>query len=505
VLVCTLLAAVFAAPTPAHAGIEVSVGYSGGPYYVKDNYSDAEIAGMSDGRIYEYSAMDEGGFMRKGFGRGIHVDVLFAAADVDPYGLSHFYFLTLDQYLSNNWGTGYAYWTYSTLSEPRSYYSELPQHFNFSRKQAERGIFASELDAVLDSAVSVPAILASSSSYARVDSADDPRWNDASLMSTSSKYRLLFGQAHPAEVDSRFAAHDVHGMVCILGGKPEIVFDQVDVEGEVGTTITIKPSLLANDELVASEGVKDITWESSDPTVATFTKNGDGSITVTIVGEGEANIGGTFGKDPAYQAVASIGVNKTGTGTGLNGGGPGGGGPDDNAPADPGVPNGTGGTDVMEREGEGTALPAGSDLRPVDSGEKPADATVPVQSDSLEGIEDSPTPLSANFAEPSPGEAGALGGEAAWQLSIKTDEEKELEDEEAQESLLQLLSFDENSGLVYGVGFGGLLFLGSLYRVGRYELLRDPYQGRPRPSARDRKGGRPARIAGVSLVMWEKV
>jgi ribosomal protein L12E/L44/L45/RPP1/RPP2 len=498
VFIGALLFALLVAPIPAAADITVRVGYSGGPFYVKGAFSDAEIARMSEGP-FMYSTFDKGEFLRKGFGYGVTVENLFEAADVDPYGLWRFYFVTRDAYMDDNDGYGNNYWTWEELSRPRYYYDGLAQNYDFE----QHGVYQSMLQEILNSAENTPAILASRSSYRRVDSLAS--WDDMSQMSADKNYRLLFGTAQLGDVDARFNAHSITEVICVLGGRPEINLEQTDVEGKVGDEFTIRVTLKSNDELVTEQGVKDIEWESLDKSVATVTKNFDGSITIKIVGEGKVNISGNFGRSPhpEFQASGSVGVNKIGEGTGsgtdvgsgsgsgTEGEGTGSGTEGEGTGAGDGTDDkgsgGSGGDDEIEREGEGTAIPEGSDLRPVNSSGQASDpAPAPSDPKATESIDDDLAPLSASLENAASGEMGAAGGSAAsaWQLTLTSNEEEEEgeEDEEGDEDMpFQLFDFDKNPGRAYGMSLGALLCLGGLYRVGHYELARDRYQPKRRP------------------------
>jgi hypothetical protein len=448
-LICSVI---FVTPTQAAADIVIKIGYAGGPYYEKHYFSDAEMTAMSG--LHEYSNFDKGNFLRKGFGYGIDLDSLFDKAGIDPYMVWRFFFNTRDGYLADNGEDGYAAWSKGELTKTRYYYPALIEHYDFKKKD----VFNDRVAEIKASQITVPTILASSSSYERVHSRDDPRWFSSSFMSSGNRYRLLFGQTAYNAGDARFNAHSIQEILCILGDKPTIMIEEGDIEGEIGDEFDIDLTLLADDELVAKEGVKDIAvdWLTVDPNVAEITKNANGSLHVKIVGEGATNINLSYGRssDAQYVARASIGVNKIGEDI-----------TEEFPGSNPDDPDGTGLGSGTEGEGAGS----GDGTDDWDSNTSRLELTA----DSAESLDEAPTPLAGDSANAESGVSGALGsGSGLWQLELAAIEEES--------APLQLLVFDEHPAWTYGIGLGGLLLLGGLYRVGNYELSRDHYRPRPR-------------------------
>lgn len=167
-------------------------------------------------------------------------------------------------------------------------------------------------------------ILALESSYEKVFSADDEAWTDLSgIDRRESGYRLLYGQTAPNVSNSRTSVHSIQAVTCILGGSEGTNIPEVDLgiddghlEMEVGDSYTFFPTLKSEDSTVSDNGIHDVTWWSSDETIATVKKNDDGSVTITIVGEGEVSIGYSFGNSPyeAYRTTGQFGMSGTGTG-----------------------------------------------------------------------------------------------------------------------------------------------------------------------------------------------
>jgi hypothetical protein len=491
-----LLFSIFSRPTPAAADLRVTVGYSMGPYYEKAYLSSGDVAAISEGP-YEYSFITHGPFLAKGYGTGPQVRSLIDISGVDTYALDNIYFYTYDSYVSDNGIDNIRVkWSYSNFTNPRYYYPSLIDHWNFNASNNNQGgtatgIYEDGYDEVWSSGMEVPAILASSSYFMKMGNKDDPNWQfNASNMRSDGYYRLLFGQTVPEDSAAYDSANMVNAVACVLRGKPVINFDVGDLEGGVGDEFTIMPELLADDPLIAEQGLKDIKYKSDDESIATVTKNSDGSITIRIVGEGSALIGATFGNDSRHQAQTNLGVNRTGDGpgTGGSGDGPGSGiggdGLGDGDGSDLDGSGGTGGTDNQEQEGSGTDAPEGSEqsegselpdntkLTPINPQSEPDPDLILDSPEAAVEIGDDQAPLSTLAGNAQSGAAGEMGGQV-MKLVIKANE-PEFADQE--------LRFDANSLLAYGLGVGGLFCLGGLYRVGHFELSRDPFQPRRRLS-----------------------
>lgn len=339
----------------AWADLTVYVGYAGGPYYEKKTYTEAELWALSDGVIYEYSSIDSGGALRKGFGVGVTLTSLFTNAGIDPNSMWRFYFSTSDNYIEDDGGSGTDAWYFSNLeSTPRYYYPDLISYFDFATGSIESQEAMSLMEQTREH---TPSILALESSYEKVFSADDEAWTDlSSIDRRDSGYRLMYGQTAPNVSNMRTSAHSIQAVTCILGGNEGVNIPEVDLgtsadrlEMKVGESITLTPSLRSEDSTVSEMGVHDISWSTSDPEVATVVQNEDGSITITIVGEGTVSIGYSFGNSPyeAYQTKGSFGMSGTGgdgSGEGEDDGGGNGGdddqsgdGVDDNITLNPGT------------------------------------------------------------------------------------------------------------------------------------------------------------------------
>lgn len=322
---CLFVALLLVNPVHAWADFAVYVGYSGGPYYEKARYSDAEMQAMSDAKLYEYTAFDSMPSLRKGFAYGVRLSTLFSNAGVSSAELKRFYFSTKDGYIADDGVEGYGAWTYDYLvNTARYYFPNLRYAYNFEEQEID------DIDLAWEGAVSVPAVLAYSSSFTRVSSEDDASWTNTEGMS-SSGYRLLFGQTNPTVADARAYADVIKAMTCIFQGTPELTFDTDEsgnlFDAKVGETVTIKaPTISAADEMIEAYGKYDFNWSVSDTGVADFVRDEDGnvliaedgSVQLVIKGEGDVSITASYGNSPSsdYIASASAGGKGNGSGTG---------------------------------------------------------------------------------------------------------------------------------------------------------------------------------------------
>lgn len=300
----------------AGAGLTIYVGYAGGPYFEKAHFTETQLQSMSDGVTYEYSATDSGGFLRKGFARGVHLSTLLNEAGVQPEAMFRFYLGTSDGYINNDdaYGTNGDAWYYSSLvGQPRYYYSALYDYAKFIGDAFE-GIYSEGQDVVLQSSSVVPSILALQSSFERVNGSSRDKW-DYQPISNSSGYRLMFGQTNPSDVTAHDSAMNVRAITCIIGGHDGTDIPKIDIGNLIevlkkttaGQSVTFMPGLVnVQDPLVAQLGAKDIVVTSDNPDVLEATQNADGSWTLAVKEKGKANLAFSYGdsKNPDFVAKA---------------------------------------------------------------------------------------------------------------------------------------------------------------------------------------------------------
>ena len=245
--------------------------------------------------------------MRKGYGQGVALADILDTVDIDPSHMFRFYIATKDNYKQDDGGVGAGTeaWYYNELCRTnRYYYPHMRECTSFDYGH----VVIHESSYLRQDAEYVPSIIALRSSFVRLADLNDEAWETSNL-GTGAGYRLMFGQTSPTLFGARDFAQQVIGIVCIVGGEdgtdvPEIVIpDEVqDVlkNAEVGTKIKFTPGLTnVHDALIADLGWRDIEFDyDADNGVYTLTKNDDGSVEITIVGECDEPItlGAHFGK-----------------------------------------------------------------------------------------------------------------------------------------------------------------------------------------------------------------
>lgn len=353
----------FADATPST--FTIYVGYSGGPYYAKTVYSNADMWAMSDGAIYEYSSIDSSKNLRKGFGQGIVLSNLLANAGV-AVSVERYYFNTADSYGGTTDGalTAGDPWSYDELiGKTRYYYPDYPTHWSWNL----HGVF--DKDGLEATRVQVPSILALKSSFLRITSQEecDMLWNDSGRMSTNAGYRLMFGAESSTVGTARSFAAVVVGITCIMPGYIEVSFPSNVIEGEVGDVIDLTPTISSStgelDSTIAANAAKDVQYVSSNTDIAQVFQKADGTWAVKINGEGSFSIGYSYSTSAYdYYKQGSTGyLAGTGDGTGDSGDGSGSGedgnnkgAGDDGSGTGGGGDDGTGGgTGKADGKGEG--------------------------------------------------------------------------------------------------------------------------------------------------------
>ncbi|MDO4841304.1 MAG: hypothetical protein Q3982_01320 [Phoenicibacter congonensis] len=342
-----LFALLCVTPNNAYADFSVYVGYSGGPYYKKTVYSDADMVAMSTGVTYEYSAIDQMPAVRKGYGKGVLLSQFFSTSGIDTSVLKRFYFSTTDGYVADDGVEGYGAWYYQDLCvTPLYYYPYL-----FEGTEIIDGKTYMDQNIVFNDAQVTPTIIAYEWSFQRAFSQsewDSPNWK-------SEPYRLMLGQESPIKMGgARASAQNVLSMTCIFNGTPEISFgDKTSFEGNVGDIISITPTVKAADSLIEENAVKDLKWEISDNSVAEFVKDANGNLVVDENGgiqirlkkDGNVTLTASYGNSPSEKYIAKASISGgTGKGDGSgDGDGKGDGSGDGSGSGDGGKGSGSGG------------------------------------------------------------------------------------------------------------------------------------------------------------------
>ncbi|HWQ42093.1 MAG TPA: Ig-like domain-containing protein [Desulfosporosinus sp.] len=246
--------------------LTIKVGYYGEPYVIKKVFTLSDFNALP--QVHQaYTFIDAmPAVVIDSVIKGVKLSDVLASAGIDINSVQIFNFWTND--INQK---AYQTLTKSFLYAPRSYYPNLPTHWDEENALA--------LPGAADGAVPVEPVLAAIDNWRRFATApdfDDP--------DNSTRFRLMFGQVDTVTQTASRSAKWINAIEVQLGGtSPKgVSLDKSTVNLKVGSTFT----LTANIEAADPTTDKRVTWSSSDPTVAKVDENGQ----VTIVGQGTANI-----------------------------------------------------------------------------------------------------------------------------------------------------------------------------------------------------------------------
>ena len=271
----------------------------------KARFSRGELESMG-ARTWYYSCVTNVGTVMSMAARGPEVLTIIERAGIDPGSISNITFRTTDGYTRN-------FTVERHLSGGRYYYP----HLNAGYDRSEDGRSLMPPEGSLADAQEVPAILALESGATK-----EPGVEAESLdMSTDRSYRFCMGQSpltegqwsRPGEsgdVSSMDSVHSIYGIDVTLSGSPVsgIGIDPVKGNLKVGS-VTKMTIHVEGDSLFAEDydnALGDLTWSSSDPSIAKVDRNGN----VTILKAGTV----TITVQAANGMSASITINGTGKG-----------------------------------------------------------------------------------------------------------------------------------------------------------------------------------------------
>ncbi len=245
--------------------LTIKVGYFGGPYYTKKVYTLSDFDKLPQVK-QAYNFIDSMNAVCVDAATGVKLTDLLEDAGIDVNSVQKLYFYSSD--IKSGWYQCLDK-TY-LLDTPRFYYPNLAAGWDY-----EKGTSTAE---AVYGAYRVDPIIAYKDNWQRY--VTEP---DFSVYDTSTRFRLLFGQADPDTKTATQSVKWVHAIEVMLGGMPpaEITLDQSNINQKVGSTVRLTATVAPYD---ATD--KSVIWSSSDPDVATVDKTGQ----VTIVGPGTATI-----------------------------------------------------------------------------------------------------------------------------------------------------------------------------------------------------------------------
>lgn len=255
--------------------------------------SELEAMGAS---VHNYSNVTRVGTVMSIVARGPELLTIIERAGVDINSIDYITFRTTDgegehsRYTRN-------FYVGTHMTATRYFYPHLTENY----ERSEDGLSLTPLRGTLNRAVSVPSILALEY-YSTKNPGVTP---DPSEMTTANSYRFCLGQTPLTEgqattpgydggdVSAMESAVDIFGIDITLLGSPVkgINLDLSDTTIKVGSQKKIG-AVIEGDELFEGDygfDASDLTWSSSDPSIAAVDENG----IITVKKEGEVVITAT--------------------------------------------------------------------------------------------------------------------------------------------------------------------------------------------------------------------
>lgn len=269
-------------------------GERGDKLRVKKTFSGRDLAdlwGMEGGNTYYYSNVTRVGTVMVMKARGPSVASVIEAAGIDMGSVHNITFATDDGYTRN--------FTAATMMETRYYYPLLSSLYErcageVSGDSDNGNSSLIPLTDALEGAESVPAIIAITYGESK-----EPGKRAENLSLNGDKpYRFCLGQTalvegqetSASDVTSLESCHSIGGIDVTLSGAPPITEVKLNIGNEklkVGSKKKISAKISTDDMFEENYDASDLTWTSSDESIATVDENGvvtikkEGSVTIT--------------------------------------------------------------------------------------------------------------------------------------------------------------------------------------------------------------------------------
>ena len=281
--------------------LTVNVGYQGGPFYKKAEYSWKELDDMYGGALpsHQVAYSYYGGRDGKGgrnvvvSARGFYIKDLLSYAGIDISSIAGFEFCTDDQKV----GAFTTMRKKELLDTPRYYYPNMGIDDEYNQVALDGGDISS-------GAVQVQAMFALEDSW---------EWEGVApnftSMSSSGRFHLLFGQAGVKDSRTSQAAKYVHTINVIFSGAP-VIGTESNIDLKVGTDYRVQVNVTAADTELENYIKDNLVWSSNNTDVVEVDQYGK----LTVKGDGTAVITATSGGTTGKVSVTIGSGNGTGSG-----------------------------------------------------------------------------------------------------------------------------------------------------------------------------------------------
>ncbi len=249
--------------------LTITVGYYGSTYYTKKVFTLSELQAMEQVKQV-YSYIDNMPAPCLDSAVGVRLSDILQAAGIDVNSIQSFHFYCAD--VARTW---YLSSTKDYLLDTiRYYYPNQTEHWDYDEAKALAG--------ATEGAEQVETIIALEDNWRRF--ATDANFAETT---TSTRFRLLFGQTDVKTPTSSRSAKWVHTIAVTLGGSPPkgIAMDESILDLEIGSEYQLQANVAAMDETTD----KRVTWTSSDESIVSVNSSGK----IVVKGEGSAVITAT--------------------------------------------------------------------------------------------------------------------------------------------------------------------------------------------------------------------
>lgn len=297
--------------------IGIYIGYFGwdtSQYMEKATYTWSELDDLYGGAldthevVYSYYS---GSRTYLAAARGFYIRDLMEYAGIDFSSIASMDFFTRDQTA----GSYRSFTKYSLFDLPRYYFP------NLAADEETGAIYAYDGDDIWNGAQRVEAMLALEdyTEWDAVGSEFEGLYSNT-MFSASSRFHLFFGQAGPEEANTSSAAKYIYKILVTFSGAPVLTTAETNIDLKVGSAYSVSVDVSAEDMMLDEYVRQNLTWSSSDESVATV----DAAGNLTVKGQGETVVTASFGSS-SVSVTVKVSDTEAG-GSGGSGGGQGTGG-----------------------------------------------------------------------------------------------------------------------------------------------------------------------------------